>query len=412
MQMLQSVTPVSSLLPATNKDYGKKVGDGLGSSVLAAPLNFVMRTHPEAPPIVERLSGEEWKVDAKSEVVQLLKKPNPFYNGRTLQMCTVLDLSFGEAFWLKLRNSSDQVVELWWAPRQLMEPKWPSGGSEYIERYDYHVGGKTVPIRPRDVVHFRFGLDPRNIRRGLSPLGALVREVAVDDEAAAFTSTILENLGVIGVVISPKEKGTADQKTIDEVKAFIKRNFTKDKRAEPLALGAPTDVNLLQYNMSGFNVAPIRDISEERVCAAMGLPAAVVGFGTGLHQTKVGATMKEMRQLAWTGGLIPLGEIMSDQIDMSLLPDFEPKAAERGEIRMRYDTSKVRALWEDTNEKHTRVREDYRAGLIDRATALRETGRAAADADIGVYYSGPKSDLPPATPAKPKPDNEEDDKDE
>jgi hypothetical protein len=71
--------------------------------------------------------------------------------------------------------------------------------------------------------------------------------------------------------------------------------------------------------MQGFDVSPLRDVSEERVCAALGIPAAVVGFGTGLQQTKVGATMKEMRQLAWTGGLIPMQKIVGDEIDRSLL---------------------------------------------------------------------------------------------
>ncbi len=46
------------LLPTTDIDFENKVGDGLGSSVLMAPLNWLMRTFPEAPPIVERLEQE------------------------------------------------------------------------------------------------------------------------------------------------------------------------------------------------------------------------------------------------------------------------------------------------------------------------------------------------------------------
>jgi hypothetical protein len=57
------------------------------------------------------------------------------------------------------------------------------------------------------------------------------------------------------------------------VKQYIQRAFTGDKRGEALALGAPTKAQLLQYNMQGFDVGPIRDVSEERVCAAIGIPA-------------------------------------------------------------------------------------------------------------------------------------------
>lgn len=70
--------------------------------------------------------------------------------------------------------------------------------------------------------------------------------------------------------------------------------------------------------------------------------------------------MKEMRQLAWTGCVIPMQEIVADECDRSLIPEFETGKTHR----MRFDTSKVRALWEDANEKHDRIRKDVMAGII------------------------------------------------
>lgn len=353
-----------SLMPATNIDFKKEVGDGSGSSVLAAPLNWLMRTFPEAPPMVEQLNKEEWEEIQQHSLTELLRRPNPFYGGRILWMATVLDFAFGEAFWLKIRNAEGKVVQVWWVPRGTMEPKWPNDGKTFISHYEYRpMGGisSAERIDVKDVVHFRFGIDPENTRRGFSPLGSLWREIATDDQAANFTASILRNLGIIGVVISPKEKsGGARKEDVQEVKEYMKKHFTGDKRGEPLALGSPTDVNVMQYNLQGFDVSPIRDVSEERVCAALGIPAAVVGFGTGLHQTKVGATMKEMRQLAWTGCVIPMQEIVADECDRSLIPEFETGKTHR----MRFDTSKVRALWEDANEKHDRIRKDVMAGII------------------------------------------------
>jgi len=361
-----------ALLPATNIDFKDEVGEGSGSSVLAAPLNWLMRTFPEAPPMVELLkrddSGdepkEEWEEVKQHSLTELLRRPNPFYGGRILWMATVLDFAFGEAFWLKVRNESGKVVQIWWVPRSTMEPKWPNDGKTFISHYEYRPGGaasQKEDVAVKDVVHFRFGIDPDNTRRGLSPLGALWRDIATDDQAANFTASILRNLGIIGLIISPKEKaGGARKEDVQAVKEYLKKHFTGDKRGEPLALGSPTDVNLLQYNLQGFDVSPIRDVSEERVCAALGIPAAVVGFGTGLHQTKVGATMKEMRQLAWTGCVIPLQEIIADECDRSLIPEFEKGDSHR----LRFDASKLRALWEDDNEKHDRIRKDVMAGII------------------------------------------------
>jgi hypothetical protein len=128
---------------------------------------------------------------------------------------------------------------------------------------------------------------------------------------------------------------------------------------------------LLQYNLQGFDVGPIRDISEERVCAALAIPAAVVGFGTGLQQTKVGATMREMVKLAWQGGIEPNQAIMADELDRSLLPEFQKNI---DLFRTHFDTSQVEALAESPTEKTTRVLK-----LVER-TSSRSRRRSASSA--------------------------------
>jgi HK97 family phage portal protein len=392
---LPTFLPADQILPERKLDYAREVGDGLSSSVLMAPLNFIMRTFPEAPPMIEKRSRQgQWDEQFPHPLTALLDRPNPYYGGLELWMATVLDLAFGNAYWLKIRNSVGEVVQLWWVPRILLIPRWSFDGKTFITHYDYLAGGRTEPIAPDDVVHFRFGMDPRNIRLGLSPLGALLREVVMDDQAADFATAILKNLGVIGVVVSPKEGTSGGKDAVKETKEFIQEHFTGDRRGKALALTKPTDVQLLQYNMQGFDVSPLRDVSEERVCAALGIPAAVVGFGTGLQQTKVGATMKEMRQLAWTGGIMPLQNIIGKTVDRCLLSDtifdgvqdyVPPPPNRRGAIRMRFDNNQVRALWEDNASKHDRIRKDYLAGVIMRSEARKETGRPyTTDDDVYV----------------------------
>jgi phage portal protein BeeE len=382
----------NELLPQKKVDYAKEVGDGLSSSVLMAPLNWLMRTFPEAPPVVERRTKQgQWKEEFPHALTTLVENPNPYYGGLELIMATVLDLAFGNAYWIKIRNVLGEVVQLWWVPRYMMWPQWSTDGKNYLTHYDYLTFGRTQQIAPDDVVHFRFGIDPRNIRLGLSPLGSLLRDIAMDDQASEFATAILKNLGVIGVVVAPDGDVKAGGKEASkETKTFIQDHFIGENRGKALALSVPTKVNLLQYNMQGFDVSPLRDVSEERVCAALGIPAAVVGFGTGLQQTKVGATMKEMRQLAWTGGLMPMQKIVSKGIDRQLLSDkiydgfnaYEPPPpSTRGTLRMRFDNGKVAALWEDTSAKHDRVRKDWLAGMITRAEARTETGRAASTQD-------------------------------
>ena len=392
--------------------WGVDQNSMLGSSVIAAPINFLLRTFPEAPPVIQRYKAQQWEEETDHPLENLLLRPNEYYSGRVLWQATVLDFAFGNAYWLKIRNKFGIPIALWWVPRQTITAKWPDDGSKFISHYERKVNGRDVRHEVRDIVHFRFGIDPANSRYGLSQLGALVKEVGIDDQAGNFAWSVLKNLGVIGVVISPDGKaGPVSKEALKETKEYIDREFSGNRRGGAVALGADTKVQLLQYQMQGFDVSPIRDVSEERVCAALALPAAVVGFGTGLQQTKVGATMRELRQLAWTGCIIPMQEAMSDEINRSLLLEFE--SGKRFNAQMAFDTTRVRALWEDNNEKHTRVREDYKANVIDRAEARRETNRAVRPEDEGVYYTATTAETNSDKPKpKPKPATEEEEDDD
>jgi phage portal protein BeeE len=362
-------TPASSV-PVW--ETARSNADGLKSSVITSALCWVMKAFPEAPVVVEKFEDEQWKVTHKHALTKLLRTPNPFYGGRVLWMATAMDFCFGEAFWLKVRNGADEVVELWWVPRALMVPRWDDLASPgvFVTHYEYTVAGRTITVAPRDVVHFRFGMDPANTRRGFSPLASVMRDVYIDDQASNFTAAILKNLGIIGVVFSPKA-GMIPKDQAERLKETFQRNQTGEKRAQAMVVTGPMDVELMHYNLQGFDVGPLRDISEERVCAALSIQPAVVGFGTGLQQTKVGATMKEVVKLSWEQGIEPNQAICADEMDRSLLPEFQGNTAL---FRTRFDTSVVDAINESKSEKTDRVTKLTGANIITIAQAQRELG--------------------------------------
>jgi phage portal protein BeeE len=357
--------------PGSNVDFATEVKNGLYSSVITSALAWVMRTFPEAPCVVQRSVDERWENIAGHEMTRLLRKPNKRYGGRVLWMATAMDFCYGEAFWLKIRNGAGAVVELWWVPRALITPMSDPDTPGDLNYYAYRPGyGPEIKLSVDDVVHFRFGMDPQNILRGFSPLAAVMREVYIDDQAANFTAAILKNLGIIGVIFSPKE-GTIPKDQAEALKAYVQGNFTGEKRAQAMMFTGGMDAKLLQYNLQGFDVGPIRDIVEERVSAALAIPAAVIGFGTGLQQTKVGATMREMVKLAWQGGIEPNQAIMADELDRSLLPEFQKNT---DLFRAHFDTSQVEALTESPTERTTRVLLLVDKNVIKVTQAQRELG--------------------------------------
>lgn len=389
-----------NFFPGSRVDFASEVNNGMQSSVVTSALCWMMSTFPEAPLVVQREREELWDKVVGHPLAKLLRRPNREYGGVVLWQATIMDFCFGEAFWLKIRNGEGKVVELWWIPRALITPiaSKIDGG---LDHYEYRPGYTSLIIlQPEDVVHFRFGKDPNNILRGFSPLAAVMREVYTDDQAANFTAAILKNYGVIGVILAP-DQGMIPRDKVLELKEDVQKNFTGDKRGSAMIFSGPMKAQVLQYNLTGFDISPVRDIAEERVTAALGIPAAVIGFGTGLQQTKVGATMREMVKLAWQGGIEPKQRSMVSELDRALLPDFQENP---DLFRTHFDLSEVEALTETPMEKTERVLKLIDKNVIKVTQAQRELGYPVdSTQDKYLRELAPATPAPVNTPALPDP---------
>ncbi len=377
------------LLKRTRYDYAREVGDMLDASVVMAPIMWLQRALPEANLAMrDRKQGGKMEQVEEHPLLELIRNPNPFYSDIALWAATILSYcTDGNAYWIKVRNNAGQVVELWYVPHWMMEPKASIDGSQFLSHYEYTPGtgfGKDyLPVE--DVIHFRHGLNPRDLRRGLSPLQGVIREIFADIESSNFVASLLRNMGVPGVVISPKGGAMPTPEDVEATKTWFQQTFTGDGRGGTLVMGAPTEVSQYGFNPQQMELGGARDVAEERVCAALGIPAAVVGFGAGLQSTKVGATMEEMRKLAWHNGVLPLGRALIDELQRSLLPDFKGRDSRR--LELFWDTDEVLALQEDENRTTERKLGELKAGAITLYDYLTETGREADDSH--KYYLRP-----------------------
>ena len=332
-------------LPRSSYSYGSDIRHGFRSNAVMAPVHWICRNFTQADAIVEIRKGNAYSEVVDHPLKVLLDNPNDFYDGDLLWRATLISyLLDGNAYWRKIRNTFGEVIQLWYLPHFLVAPKSPEDGSAFISHYEYRPTsrGFAVKIPVRDIIHFKPNLDPRDPRLGMGVLKPLMREIFTDEEASNFSASILRNMGVPGGVLSPKEAGslpTPDD--VEEMKNYMRTEFTGDRRGEWFVTTIPTEVKQFGFDPSQLLVTNLRDITEERVCAMLGIPAAVVGFGAGLQQTKVGATMRELREEAWTSGIAPRHRNLGRAVSKYLLPEFQ---AQEQNYRMRFDTSKVPAL--------------------------------------------------------------------
>ena len=395
------------------RDWSKLIGDGSGSSIVEACVLWLCRNFPEAPPIVVDSGGADGipQIVRGHALPKKLRRPNPYYSGTLLMYGLITSFIIdGNGYLMKVRDRLDRVAELWWVPHFMLEPRWSPDGTDYISYYDYRPMGQLIQLAPRDVYHLRYGLDPENSRKGRSPLRTLFRELGVDEEASRFSASILHNLGVPGVVIAPdkESKGALDENARDAIKAKFKESFGGDKRGDPIVMSKPTSIVQFGFSPGEMDLGAIRDIPEERVTAVLGIPAAVVGFGTGLQTAKVGATMSELRDQAYENCIIPTQRLVADELSVQMLPDFAtPAELERLEVT--FDLSKVRVLQEAQGKLADRQATLARAGIAKRSEARAAVGLPVQPEDDvfipspGVQVIQPDGTVQNAAPAQQAP---------
>lgn len=383
---------IFSALRGTRFNYVQRVGDGHDASVVMAPVTWIMQNAAQVPWDLQQLIKDQWEAQPDHDIIDLIDTPNQEYSGDQLVMGTIVCLLTSvDAYWIIIRDNANKASELWLAPSHLVTPMTRPGNevSSFIDFYDYRPGGQTREILPEDMIHFRIGIDPNDVRHGLSPLYPILREVFTDVEAANFTGALLHNMGIPGVIISPK--GEVKITNTDDVKKKFGEEFGGDKRGGSMVNSVPVDVQTFGFNPDDMAIEKLRNISEERVCANLHVKPSTIGFGTGLQQTKVGATAQEERKSSWEDGVIPLIKMMTKTVTRKLVPEF---GGQPRNMRLWPDLSDVEALKESADALVKRVILKVKGGIMTVMNAQRELGDEVDDTQNVYLRSGNTLEIP------------------
>jgi len=389
-------------LPSSRYDYARECGDLWLNSAVGPTIGWIQRNFVEAElQVVDEDDDGNQKKRHGHPMITMIESPNPYYSGIDLWYATVLSYCVnGNAYWLKARDNdgAGRTVQLWWCPHWMLYPQWPDDGSKFISHYLYRINGVDTPVAVEDVVHFRFGLDPLNSRMGLSPLAAVLREVCTDNEISNYSASIMRNMGVPGMVVSPKESGAIIPFGEEQnIRARFEAAFTGDDRGLPLINTVPLDITVPGFNPDQLAIEVMRKVPEERITAALGIPASVVGLGAGLDRSTFN-NLKESRQAAYENGIIPMQKAVAVTLNRQLLIDFEdgdpgttvpienqpdPTPTDAKTV---WNYRKVTVLQEDLNKKSERYGQLFKDGLIKRSEGRSELGYAITP-DDEVYSS-------------------------
>jgi hypothetical protein len=147
------------------------------------------------------------------------------------------------------------------------------------------------------------------------------------------------------------------------------QRFGGDNRGMPLVMKGPSKVAVLSFSPQQMRMTELRRVPEERISAALGVPAIVAGLGVGLDHATY-SNVSQAREAFYEQCLIPMQRLLAAEIQTQLVRDF----GDTGKLRVRFDLSEVRVLQADLNELHSRVRDDWLSGLVTLNQALTEIG--------------------------------------
>ena len=357
-----------------------EIGDGTGNSAVVACLNVLATAFAEPGLIISTRNSEgDYSRDMNHPLARLFRRPNPYMTQQLLANYIVTALNAaGDAFIYKNRNARGQVVELVPLMPHLVTAK--GNENELITHFNYQPQGgmqgeETVKIEKADMVHLRQNVDPNNMRRGMAPLKAVLREIAGDEAAGQYTAALLHNMAVPGVILSPRDDamGGPTREEAEGIADMYKQKFGGKNRGAPMVLSGAMNVEIVSFSPDQMKLAELRRIPEERVSAVLGVPAVLAGLGAGLDSATYNNT-KELREFFTESKMVPMWSMVAQEVTHQLLrPEFGGNDNQYCE----FDVDNVRALAVDKDNLYKRMNTAVQGGWVTIGEARKVVGLEA-----------------------------------
>jgi HK97 family phage portal protein len=373
------------------------IGDGGANSAVFACIRVKAHGYAEAPARQFVREEQQWNEVPATPVEALLRKPNPYMTSHHLGGYIIYSTEVaGTAYFWKRRSAAGLVVELWPLRPDLVTPL--SGGElseaqraeinagqpagyddvesgSFIAGFRYTPGGEEFIIAPSEMIRLYDMPDPNDPRLGAAPIKTVLREILADEEAGQFATSLVKNMGVPGVIMTPTnpDDDGPDVEEADEMATNFRDKFGGDNRGKPLIVsGGPMKVSVVSFSPEQMDFKTVRRIPEERISAVTGVPAIVANLGAGLDRSTF-ANYAEAREYMTEDAISPLWEGFGVQWTEGLREDFGLSDNEA----IRYDTSEVAALQDDKNEAAKRIDLGIKGGW-----AMVSEGRSEAGLEV------------------------------
>lgn len=402
--------------------YAAEISDPLNTPLVMAAAEWLGRLIHEAPLYIVKRNdeGREVKRQARHHLLKVIERPNSWYSGKVMMAAVGVSLQVdSNAYLLVGRDDDLRVTSLFYEPHFTIRPRWYgdriydgnevsiSDKKKFIAFYEVYRpeasdrGLNWYRVDIEDVVHLRKGMDPRNPRKGLNRLAALLAELYTDQQRAHFSATVLANVGMIPFVVSPREANGAsiNEEQATKLKTELELR-ARSERGKPIVAGRAIRIDQLGFSPQDMDLSAINRIPKEYVASILGPNAQVLGFA---GDAKTFSNYTEARDDAYESFLIPLHKEIAAELTYSLLREFIDDEM----TRLEYDFDQIGAMQGQRAKTFEMWGKAYKDDIATRYTALVATGQPAEESDK-VYISDVEAKkAKEAQAAKPLPSREQ-----
>ena len=357
--------------PSARFNWVAEVGEVRQNPIVAIGLDWIARNSCSVPiKLFKRTRfGDEVELEGHP-ILDILKRPNPYYSGHTMLQMTINDImTTGSGYWVAVNNNGGRIAELYWMDARYVAPDFPNSGEDYLFGWKYTPAGTGAveEYRQEQVVDFKRSFDPYNDRVGYTPLLSVMKEMALTNLHSTYTAAILKNVGVTNMIITPQKDTTILDGEAELLKRDIENSIGLDNRGRPIVMSAPVDVNTIGMSASDLLLTDADATAVSRICAAMGLSPMVLGMP---DQGKTYANYKEAQRAAWINTVIPIHDLIVEGIQNTLVRMFDPS----GRIYLKFDYADVEALAEDRKTLAEEAKILYETGICTKNEARMRVG--------------------------------------
>ncbi len=209
-------------------------------------------------------------------LVQLMARPNPWLNGHDFIYLaqTLLDVT-GNTYILCVPNAAGFVAELY-----LLDPRFvtivPGGINDQIKGYIYQPGTARYFLTPEQVLHMKYP-NPRDLYfYGLSPLQAIVYDVAIARKMKVHQLSFLDQHPASRMAI--EVPGRLNAASVEDLRRDIKEHHTGVKAGVPLVVQQGSQVKTISTITQEVDYLKTSILNREEIVTAYGVPPSILGI--------------------------------------------------------------------------------------------------------------------------------------